>query len=108
MFNNIFQQMSKAKESLQEMQNELAKIIVVGESGAGLVQITMNALGDALKVHIDESLYAETNKQVIADLITAAINDAKVKRERAKSDSMKSIMSKLGLPADFKLPFMDN
>lgn len=104
-FANIMQQMQKVQEDIKKAQQELAEFIVTGEAGAGMVKITTNGNGDTLTIDIDENVYRE-NKAVLQDLIVAACNDAKVKRERLKSEKLKQYLASMGLPVNFNFPFM--
>lgn len=105
MFGKIMEQMQKAQENLKNIKDELAKITVTGEAGAGMVKVSMNGLGEVLVIDIEPSLYQEDNRsQVIPDLIKAAINSAKEKIDREKAEKSKEMMSKLGLPDNFNLP----
>ena len=100
--------MSKAKEmqsKMAEMQENLNSITVVGESGAGLVKATATAKGELTALDIDPSIFQPDEKEVVEDLILAAIKDAQGKATTRSQDEMKRITEGLGLPADFKLPF---
>ncbi len=90
------------QEKFKQVQDELEKIHVQGESGAGLVQIIMNGNGDALSAKIDDAVYKE-EKQILQGLVVAAINDANHKRELKKKDMMGSLMSGMGLPPGFDM-----
>lgn len=103
MMNGMGDMMKKAQEMQEQMkqaQEEAAKAEVTGESGAGLIKVTMNGRHDVRKVDIDDSLLSE-EKEVLEDLLAAAINDA-VRRVEAEQ---KDRMSGMGLPANFKMPF---
>jgi hypothetical protein len=95
------EQMQKKMEKAQE---ELAAAEIQGESGAGLVKITMNGQHDVKRVSIDDSLMSE-DKDILEDLIVAAVNDTVRKVEAASKEAMGAATSGLGLPAGFKLPF---
>ena len=104
-FANIMQQMQKVQEDIKKAQQELAEFKVTGEAGAGLVKITTNGNGDTLNIDIDDSVYSE-NKKVLQDLLIAACNDVKNKRDRLKNEKLKQYMLNMGLPANFNFPFM--
>ena len=109
-FGNMMQQFQKMqemfKENMKKIEQDLAAIKITGEAGAGMVKITINGNGDVLNVEIDDSVYQEDSKQVLQDLIAAAFNDVKVKRERMKAEKLNQIMKSLGLPADVNFPFL--
>ncbi|HIP24580.1 MAG TPA: YbaB/EbfC family nucleoid-associated protein [Rhodobacteraceae bacterium] len=100
--------MKKAKEmqdKMGEMQEEMANIMVVGESGAGLVKATATAKGELKALDIDPSIFHPDEKEVVEDLIMAAIKDAQAKAADRSQREMTKLTEGLGLPADMKLPF---
>ncbi len=100
--------MKKAQEmqsKMTEMQDELHNIMVVGESGAGLVKATASAKGELKALDIDPSIFNGDDKEVVEDLILAAIKDAQTKASDRSQEELGKITSDLGLPADMKLPF---
>ena len=101
--------MMKAAQEMQtkmaEMQEALDTIMVTGESGAGMVRATATAKGELTALDIDPSIFNADDKEVVEDLILAAIKDAQVKAQERSSEEMKKITDGLGLPADMKLPF---
>ena len=104
--------MAKLMKSAQEMQTrvteleeELKVMTVTGESGAGLVKAVATAKGELKSLDIDPSIFNGDDKEVVEDLILAAIKDAQAKAaERTEEERSKMIQS-MGLPADMKLPF---
>jgi DNA-binding YbaB/EbfC family protein len=88
-FKKLMEQTQNMQKKWQEIQENLAKIEVIGESGAGLVKITMNNQGVS-KIQIDEELLAE-NKCVLEELVAAAVNDALQKKEKASQTSLTSM-----------------
>jgi DNA-binding YbaB/EbfC family protein len=96
---DFMKQAQAMQERMQQVQEEIAKLEVLGESGAGLVKVTMNGRHEVRRVHIDDSLLAEV-KDVLEDLIAAACNDAVRKVETAQRDKMAGMASGLGLPLD--------
>ena len=107
MMNNMGDMMKKAQkmqEDMQKAQEEAAKAEITGESGAGLVKVTMNGRHDVRKVDIDPSLMTE-EKDILEDLLAAAINDAVRRVEANQKDKMSGMMSGMGLPPGFKMPF---
>ena len=107
MMNGMGDMMKKAQkmqEEMQKAQEEAAKSEVTGESGAGLIKLIINGGRDVRKVDIDDSLLAE-DKEVLEDLLAAAINDAVRRVEADQKDRMSGLMSGMGLPSNFKMPF---
>ena len=101
---NIMQQAQKMQEDLKKAQEELAMMQVLGESGGGLVTIVMTGKREARKVTIDDSLLGE-DKDMLEDLVAAAINDAVNKVGKMKKEKMSDITSGIPLPPGFQLPF---
>lgn len=101
--------MMKSAQELQgkmaQMQEDLHSIMVVGESGAGLVKATASAKGELKALDIDPSIFNGDDKEVVEDLILAAIKDAQTKASDRAQAEMASITEGMGLPADMKLPF---
>lgn len=101
--------MMKAAQDMQskmaEMQDDLASITVVGESGAGLVKATATAKGELTGLDIDPKIFDPSEKEVVEDLILAAIKDAQAKASERSKNEMAKLTEGLGLPADMKLPF---
>ena len=104
--------MAKMMKSAQEMQakmaamqDDLSNITVIGESGAGLVKATATAKGELTGLDIDPSIFDPNEKEVVEDLILAAVKDAQIKANNRSQDEMKRMAESMGLPADMKLPF---
>ncbi|MGB3245159.1 MAG: YbaB/EbfC family nucleoid-associated protein [Sulfitobacter sp.] len=100
--------MKKAQEmqgKMAQMQEEMANIMVTGESGAGLVKATATAKGELKALDIDPSIFNGDDKEVVEDLILAAIKDAQSKASERSQEEMRKMTEGLGLPADMKLPF---
>jgi len=100
--------MKTAKEMqtrVEGLQQELAQKVVIGESGAGLVKARATAKGVLTGLDIDPSIFNPEEKEVVEDLILAAIKDAQAKAKEAEQAEMKKLTEELGIPADFKLPF---
>ena len=96
----------------QNVQNELAKaqetldtIEVEGVAGGGLVRVKASAKGRIIGVSIDESLLEKSEKQMLEDLVAAALNDARAKADAASSAEMSKMTSGMELPPGFKMPF---
>ena len=103
---NLMKQAQKMQENLQKAQQEIALLEITGESGGGLVKITLTGRHEARRVSIDDSLLTD-DKDMLEDLVAAAINDAVRKVEQATQDKIAGMAGGLGLPlgGDFKLPF---
>lgn len=102
---DFIKQAKKFQEAFKNMQDEMAAIEFVGESGAGLVTVTVNSAYKTIRVTIDDSLMKE-NKKVLEELIQAAACDAAAKVERTQKDKMGGMMSGFGLPLNSMFPFM--
>lgn len=100
----IMQQAQKMQENLQKAQEELAALEIQGEAGGGLVKLVMNGKREALRVSIDPSLLAD-DRDMLEDLVTAAINDAVRKVNKLKEEKLSGLTSGMGLPPGFKMPF---
>ena len=101
---DLMQKAQKMQEEMKKAQEEAAKAEITGESGAGLVKVTMNGRHDVRKVDIDPSLLTE-EKDILEDLLAAAINDAVRRVEANQKEQMSGMMSGMGLPPGFKMPF---
>tara|TARA_Y100001970_G_scaffold209143_1_gene254944 strand:+ start:137 stop:460 length:324 start_codon:yes stop_codon:yes gene_type:complete len=104
-FGNMMKQAQQLQKKMAEAQNKLNEIEVEGTSGGGLVKVTATAKGEFKRISIDNSLIKIEDKEILEDLITAAINDAKHKGETAAQEEMKSLTGGLPLPPGMKLPF---
>ena len=101
---NIMKQAQAMQDKMAKMQEDIAKMEVVGESGAGLVKVTMLGSHSVKRVEIDESLM-EDDKDMIEDLLAAAVNDAVRRVEEMNKDQMGKVAGGMGLPPGMKLPF---
>jgi DNA-binding YbaB/EbfC family protein len=101
--------MMKAAKEMQEkmgaLQENLNTLTVTGESGAGLVRATATAKGELTGLEIDPSIFNPDEKEVVEDLILAAIKDAQAKAAERSQAEMRKLTESMGLPADMKLPF---
>lgn len=101
--------MMKAAQEMQgkmaAMQEEMERVTVVGESGAGLVKATATARGELTGLDIDPSIFVASEKEVVEDLILAAIKDAQAKATERAQAEMAKMTEGLGLPPGLKLPF---
>jgi nucleoid-associated protein EbfC len=100
--NNLLQQAQAMQEKMKKMQDEIANAEVTGESGAGMVKVTMNGRHDVRRVEIDPSLMKE-DKEMLEDLLAAAVNDAVRRVEREQQGKMAGMTAGLPLPPGFKL-----
>jgi hypothetical protein len=101
---NIMKQAQQMQENMQKAQEEIANMEVTGESGAGLVKITMTGKHDVKQVSIDPALL-DDDKDMLEDLIAAAVNDANRRVENMTQEKMSGLTAGLNLPAGMKLPF---
>ena len=95
----------EAQAKLMRAHDELDKVVVEGASGGGLVKVRASAKGRILGVEIDESLLAPAEKQMVEDLVAAAINDARAKADEAAQKAMGDATGGLQMPPGFKMPF---
>jgi len=101
---DLMRQAQEMQARMQKVQEELAAAEVQGEAGAGLVQVVMTGRHDVRRVAIDPSVLGE-DKEVLEDLLAAAVNDAVRKVEAHNRDAMAGLASGFNLPPGFKLPF---
>ncbi|WP_288743385.1 YbaB/EbfC family nucleoid-associated protein [uncultured Rheinheimera sp.] len=92
------------QDKMQKAQQELANLEVTGESGAGLVKVTMTGNHNVRRVSIDDSLMQD-DKEMVEDLVAAAINDAVRRVEEANKAKMAAVTGGMQLPPGFKMPF---
>ena len=103
--NEIMKMAQEAQARLMQAQEDLDKVEVEGVSGGGLVSVRASAKGRIIAIDIDESLLAPSEKQMVEDLVAAAINDARAKADVAAAEAMRSATGGLQLPPGMKLPF---
>lgn len=101
---NMMKQAQQMQERMQKNQEELAKTEVTGESGAGLVKVTMTCNHAVRRVDIDQSLM-EDDKEIIEDLVAAAFNDGVRRVQETTKEKMADVTGGMPLPAGFKMPF---
>ncbi|MEE9320596.1 MAG: YbaB/EbfC family nucleoid-associated protein [Granulosicoccus sp.] len=101
---NLMKQAQKMQEDMQKAQEEIANMEVEGQSGGGLVKVLMNGQHELRKVKIDDSLLSD-DKDMLEDLVAAAVNDASHKLAQASTEKMSGLTSGIELPAGMKLPF---
>lgn len=102
--NELMKQARQMQEQMQKAQEEIANMVVEGESGAGLVQVSMNGRHDVKAVKLADTLLQE-DKEVVEDLIAAAVNDAVRKLEDKNKNAMGDMASGFNVPDGFKFPF---
>ncbi len=100
----LMKQAQQMQENMKKMQEQLATVEVEGQSGAGMVKVVMTCKHDVKRVTIDPSLLAE-DKDMLEDLVAAAMNDAVRKVESTTQEKMGALTGGMNLPAGFKLPF---
>jgi len=100
----LMKQAQAMQENMKKAQEAIAALEVEGEAGAGLVKVVMTGRHDVKRVSIDPTLLSE-DKEMLEDLVAAAVNDAVRKVEAAAQDKMACVSGGVGLPPGFKLPF---
>jgi hypothetical protein len=99
----MMQQARKMQENMQKLQEELAAIEVTGESGGGMVKVTMSGERVVRRIAIDDALWADQDKEMIEDMVAAAVNTAlQVVEEKSKAEQQK-LMAGMPLPPGFSL-----
>ncbi len=104
-FGNMMKQAQQLQKKMAEAQDKLNDMEVEGTSGGGLVKVIATAKGSFKRISIDDSLLKNDEKEILEDLIIAAVNDAKQKGEVVAQEEMKSLTGGLPLPPGMKLPF---
>ena len=102
---DIMKQVQSMQSRMSDMQEKLEGLTVTGQSGGGMVKITMSGKGVLKGLDIDASLMKADEKDILEDLIVAAHADAKAKAEAAAAEEMKAVTGGLPLPPGLKLPF---
>ena len=101
--------MMKAAQEMQQkmaqLQEEMRNMLVTGESGAGLVKASCSVRGELKSLDIDPSIFNADDKEVVEDLILAAIKDAQTRAQEKAQEEMRKLTEEMGLPGDMKLPF---
>ncbi len=100
----LMKQAQEMQANMQKAQEELANMEVTGESGGGLVSVVMTGRHDVKRVSIDDSLMGD-DKEMLEDLLAAAVNDAVRQVERTSQDKMSGMTTGMNLPGGMKLPF---
>lgn len=102
---NLMKQAQQMQENMQKAQEELGNLEITGESGGGMVTVVMTGRHEVRRVKIDNSLLTDDDKDMLEDLVAAAINDAVHKVERTTQEKFSGMAAGLNLPGNFKLPF---
>ena len=101
---NLMKQAQEMQEGLARAQESVKRLQVIGESGAGLVKVSMTGVMEVLRVEIDPAVMSE-DKEVLEDLLAAATNDAVRRAQAAAQQEMAAVAGGINLPDGFKLPF---
>jgi DNA-binding YbaB/EbfC family protein len=101
----LMKQAQQMQDNLKKAQETLAGVEVEGQSGAGLVKVVITCRNDVKRVAIDPSVLADGDKEMLEDLVVAAMNDALRRAEQTASERMSSVTAGLPLPPGFKMPF---
>ena len=101
---NLMKQAQKMQEDMQKAQQEMGNIEVTGQSGGGLVKVTMTCKHDVKRIEIDDSLVGD-DKDMLEDLVAAAVNDAVRVVEKTTQEKFSGLTDGMNLPAGFKMPF---
>lgn len=101
---NLMKQAQKMQEDMQKAQEEVANLEVEGQAGGGMVKVVMNGRHEIRKVSLDDSLMQD-EKEMIEDLLAAAVNDAVRRVEQQTQEKMAGVTAGLNLPGGMKLPF---
>ncbi|MFM7627070.1 MAG: YbaB/EbfC family nucleoid-associated protein [Gammaproteobacteria bacterium] len=102
-FGNMMKQAEALQRNMQKAQEEIARLEVVGESGGGMVKVTMTGKHEVKRVQIEPAVIGD-DREMLEDLVTAAINDALRRVEAESQQRMSSLMSGMRLPPGFKMP----
>jgi DNA-binding YbaB/EbfC family protein len=101
---NMMKQAAALQQNMQKVQEQIAAIEVTGEAGGGMVKVTMTGRHEVKRVQIEPSVAAE-DREMLEDLLAAAVNDAVQKVELRTQEKMSSVMAGVQLPPGVKLPF---
>ncbi|MEL6363372.1 MAG: YbaB/EbfC family nucleoid-associated protein [Pseudomonadota bacterium] len=102
---DIMKQAAGLQQKMQDLQQELERLEVEGQSGGGMVKVTLTGKGRAVRVAIENDLLNPEEGEVLEDLLVAALNDAKDKAEAKAAEEMKALTEGLPLPPGMNLPF---
>ena len=102
----MMKQVQQMQARMQEMQAKLEQQTVIGESGGGLVKVTLNGKGAMTRLEISETMMVPGEKEIVEDLIMAAHTDARGKLEKMTAENMSEVTGGLPLPPGFQMPGM--
>ena len=101
----LMKQAKAMQEKMQDLQEEIAGVTATGQSGGGLVEVSLNGRNEMTSLKIDASLFPPEEKDILEDLILAAHNDARAKLEATVAQKTQALTAGLPLPAGMKFPF---
>ncbi|CAL4322846.1 YbaB/EbfC family nucleoid-associated protein [Buchnera aphidicola] len=101
---NLMNQAQKMQKKISKIQKKISKIEVIGESGAGLVKITLNGKNNCKNIQLNKKLFKENDQEIIEDLIIAAFNDAIRKISEEKKKKMSLLSDKIPIPPGMNFP----
>jgi len=104
-FLGLMKQAAELKSKMEAMQAELDRIEVEGTAGGGMVTVRLTAKGEMKGVQVDPSLMKPDEKEIVEDLLIAALNDARMRGEKLAQEKMSAITAGLPIPPGMKLPF---
>jgi nucleoid-associated protein EbfC len=102
---NLMKQAQQMQANVQRVQAEIAALEVTGEAGGGMAKVVMTGKHEVRRVQLDASIISSDDKEMLEDLVAAAINDAVQKVERTTQERMSNVMGGMNLPPGFKMPF---
>ena len=103
--NDMMKQVEAVQSRMTDMQAKIEQLTVTGQSGGGMVKVTLNGKGVMKSLAIEEALLKPEDREILEDLIVTAHNDAKAKAEAMMAEEMKQVTGGLALPPGLKLPF---
>ena len=101
----LMKQAQAMQDNMKKMQDQLANIEVEGQSGAGMVKVVMTCRNEVKRVTIDPSIMVPDDKELLEDLIAAAMNDGLRRAEQTSSEKMSTVTAGMPMPPGFKMPF---
>jgi DNA-binding YbaB/EbfC family protein len=101
----MMKQARELQTKMEQLQQEVAAMEIVGTSGGGLVKVTMTGKSEMKRIAIDPSLIKPDEVEILEDLVVTAVNDARTKAEAALAEKMRELTGGLQLPPGMKLPF---
>src|SRR5688572_33027622 len=102
---NLMKQAQQMQANVQRVQAEIAALEVTGEAGGGMAKVVMTGKHEVRRVQLDASIVSSDDKEMLEDLVAAAINDAVQKVERMTQEKMSNVMGVMNLPPGLKMPF---